>query len=216
MPDQAIPEILSSSNTSIDIDVPPEAKIEITNVKLNATPTNFRLGSFTIRNLSDKNLIAYNLIMNLYFDEIEDHPLEMGITEDGWFLNQYVLKPGESREGVIRMSLTAPTAVTLTRISVVPDYVEFSGEAALGSNRAMVGASLKKSRDIKAEVFQTYCAKLRSGESPESVKSLIMSDRKDVKTERQMAMSVLSTFLDEHGGDGFATVCSEGLQARAY
>jgi len=29
----------------------------------------------------------------------------MGVTEDGWFLNQYILKPGESKEGIIRLSL---------------------------------------------------------------------------------------------------------------
>ena len=41
---QPSPGTLSSDNTPIEIDVPPEAHIEITNIKLNATSTNFSGG----------------------------------------------------------------------------------------------------------------------------------------------------------------------------
>ena len=216
---QAIPGTVSSANAPIEVDVPLDAAIEITNVKLSATSNKFDGGSFTIKNVSDKDLIAYSLVMNLYFDTSPDHPMEMRVTEDGWFLNQYVLKPGESKEGVIRTSLTSKNPVKLTHVTVVPDYIEFSGGEASGANVSMIGAALTKSRNIEAELLRTYSAKLQAGQPTDSVVSLFKSDLQVASkggSAYQVGMNILSAFLNFYGSESFAKKCTEALATRAY
>jgi hypothetical protein len=210
---------VSSANAPIEVDVPPEAAIEITNVKLNATSNKFDGGSFTIRNVGSKDLIAYSLVMNLYFDASPDRPMELRTVEDGWFLNQYILKPGESKEGVIRTTLTSKDPVKLTHVTVVPEYIEFSGGEALGVNAAMVGAGLAKSRNIEAELLRTYSAKLRTGQSADSVANLLKSDLQTAnkgESARQIGMNMLAAYTKLYGPEGFARKCMEPAAVRAY
>ena len=76
---------VSGANAPLETNVSPETGIEITDVKVNATSNKFSGGSFTIKNLTDRDLISYSLSMNLSFDSDPDHPLHMGVTEmDGF------------------------------------------------------------------------------------------------------------------------------------
>lgn len=216
---QTIPGTVSGTDIPIEVDVPPDAPIEITDVKLPATSRTFSGGSFKITNLSDKNLIAYSVAMNLYFDTMPSHPIQMRVVEDGWFLNQYVLKPGESKEGVIRTSLTAPIPVKLTRVTVVPDYLEFSGGEALGANSSAVGAALARSRNVSAQFLRGYCAKLKSGQSATSVLNTFGSDLKAANQESRasrLGMNQLSAFLKYYGSGAFVKACQEPIATRAY
>jgi len=214
----AISTLVSGANAPIETDVPPETGIEVTNVKLSATANTFNGASFTIKNLNDNNLISYSLSLNLYFDTNPDRPVQMGVTEDGWFLNQYVLKPGDSKEGHITLSLKAPAPVRLTLVKVVLDYVEFSGGEVHGENALAVGKALTKSRDSKIELLQSYCAKLKSAQST-NIASLIQSDLRSAQRAdrvRQLGTSMLLSYVNVYGADGFANVCSGTPPPRAY
>jgi hypothetical protein len=203
---------LAPADIPIDVDVPPEAGIEITDTKLNITPTHFSGGAFTIRNTNNKNLIAYSVSMFLYF-EGGGKPLKMATTADGWFLDQYVLKPDESREASITLSVDSNGPVKLTRVLVRPDYVEFAGgDAPLAASD--VAASVKASRNTKMTVLRSYCAQLAAGASAADIASSLKTAPKSQSTE--LSRGILSSYLANFGIERLAAVCNASPQPRAF
>lgn len=205
--DQTVPGKILSADAPIELDVSPDSNIEISNVKLNITPNAVAGATFTIKNVNDKDLIAYSMVLNLYWDTNPGTPIQMRVTEDGWFLRQYILHPGQSKEGVVRTSLSPTTPMKLIRVVAIPEYVGFSDGSVFGSNVSSLAQKLAASRQSKADLQQTYAGELRAGQSASSVASNIRADQAGTKvheSSRQMGISILLSILNREGPEGLA------------
>jgi hypothetical protein len=205
--DKTVVGNILSADAPIEIDASPESNIEVSNVKLKISPNKVEGATFSIKNVNDKDLIAYSIVLNLYWDTDPGRPFQMRVTEDGWFLRQYVLHPGQTKEGTLRAAVSPTTPMKLIRVVAIPDYVEFSDGSVFGSSSSSLAEKLAASRQIKAGLQRKYAAQLRSGQSAASVAAHIQSDETGIKVRsgsHELAVSQMLTFLKGEGPQKFA------------
>ncbi len=193
-----------SSDAPIEVDVSPDLDIEVSNVKVHVTSTAVTGATFTIKNIYGKDLIAYSMLFNLYWDKYPDAPRQLRVNEDGWFLNQYVLHSGQTKQGIVRTSLSPTEPMKLTRVTVIPEYVEFSDGSVFGSNASLIGNKFAANRQIKVNLQQKYADQLQSGQSASSVASNIQTDQVSVDNSSQLAIGILRAVLNREGPQGLS------------
>jgi hypothetical protein len=147
----------------VEADVPPGMNIQITDASINVDTHKISGASFTIKNTNSKILLAYSVAFEIYFAD-KPAPVQLRVTEDGSFLYHYLLRPGESKQGLVRTTLTTfKEQLRLSKVVAVPDYVEFADGSAYGSNNEVIGADLKASRKVKIDLLKKYAGQLKTG-----------------------------------------------------
>ena len=189
-------EIVNSSGSEVTIS---DFKLALDSEKISGA-------TYTIRNNSEKPLIAFSTGMDFYWDISPDQPLHASSTEDGWFLNGLVLKPGEEEQAHFMSGLTPSKPMHLLRIVVSIDYAQFSDGSMVGRNAATVGAKFNESRRIKLDVQHHYADLLKSGTAAGAVAEQIQSDLQNGKHSQgeRTALIQMRVALDNLGTKGLA------------
>lgn len=206
-PDYPASGVIVSANAPIEVNVPPESHLAISDVDVVADSQRVSGATFAIRNDAAANLIAYSAVLNLYWDIDAEHPLQQRVTQDGWFLGQYVLQPGQSKTGALTTSASPNKPMRLTRVVLALDYAEFAdGTVFQTPGASSVREKLAASRKAKAAVQAKYAAEIRSGQSPESVAGNIQANLKSAPGQPalRMGLSELLAFLKLEGPQGLA------------
>ena len=199
------PRILNLEPT-IEIVNSTGSEVSISDFKLAVDSEKISGATYTIRNNSEKALIAFSTGLDFYWDISPDKPLHARSTEDGWFLNGLVLKPGEEEQAHFMSGLTPSKPMHLLRVVVSVDYAQFSDGSTVGRNATVVGAKFNESRRIKLDVQQHYASLLKSGAAVASIAEQIQSDLRSGRHSQgeRTALIQMRVALDNLGAKGLA------------
>jgi len=168
------PKILDL-NPDIEIANTPGSGIEISNFKLDISSEKISGATYTIRNVSDKSLIAFSTMVDFYWNA-GDKPCVGGNTEDAWFLNGTILQPGEAEQVKFSKTITPIHPTHLTSVVVNLQYANFSDGSVTGQNSAAVASTFNNSRKEKFAVQQEYTKLIRSGMPADALSKKLQDD----------------------------------------
>ena len=197
---------LLRSDFPIETDVDPGSGIELSNIKINTTSDTIKGATFNIKNDTRRSLISYSVILKFYWDLAPDRPLQLSLSEDGWYLNGSVLKSDEQREVNLTASATPLKPMKLLRLVATLEYAQFADGSVFGADPGQLEAKIKTTRKIKLDLQRKYASALRSGTPAKTVADQISSELRNGTTmgPRRVGLVQLVSLLKLVGPQGLA------------
>jgi hypothetical protein len=202
------PGNILSTDHPIEVIVPPEAILAISDVKLDIDLQKLSGATFVIRNNSTQPLKTYSVSLDFYWD-LDTTPLHGSFTEDGSFLHINVLKPGEQTVASFSGFAKPNKPAKLTRVVISLDYCQFADGTSFGPDHGRLKDKMIAIAAAQAAI-QTKYRTLIAGSNRATIASQINNDLSSERdTHRRMALIQLQTMLKTYGPDGLAKLLAQ-------
>jgi hypothetical protein len=203
------PGNILSTDAPIEVSVPPEANLAVSDVKLNIDLQKLSGATFVVRNDSTQPLKTFSISLDFYWDIDPNTPLHGSFTEDGSFLHINVLKPGEQTTATFSGFVKPNKPAKLTRVAVSLDYCQFADGTSYGPDRGRLKDKMVAIAAVQTAVQAKYRT-LIAGPNRATVASEINNDLSSERdTHRRMALIQLQTMLKTYGPDGLAKLLAQ-------